>query len=259
MNSFSLALFNHAFVGTDGGGLIAGILLGLILGITAVGGFFYLFTRRHLQRSVVRRSSIRSRKLAVELPETWLAVHCANPRAVQDALRLNNARPCSCQEGMQSQDDNHLFITPPVRGWTLVVGPGLPVPERDVDEIYHLLVRLSLSLGEVCYFHSRTALDHHAWGNAVLGRIQRGYAWTDGCLWNQGKVTKAENDLKLDLSPIGRTLEELTFTERQNLTDNTTRLQELASRWSVSPIHLRELPANFHVGIAGELKVIPRN
>ncbi|MSR67130.1 MAG: hypothetical protein EXS24_07140 [Pedosphaera sp.] len=258
MNSFSLALFNHAFVGAVGEDLIPGILLGLVFGIAAVAGFFYLFTRRHL-KLIAAPKPPRPRKLTVDLPETWLAIHCANPKAVQEALSLNNARACSCQEGFNTQNENHLFIPPPLRGWTLVIGPGLPVPERDVDEVFHLLVRLSLSLGEVCYFHSRPAFGHHAWGNAVLGRIQRGYAWSDGCLWNQGKVTAAENDLGLDLSPVGRTLEELTFVERQNLADNTARLQQLASRWSVSPVHLQELPANIRAGIAGELNPIPRN
>lgn len=64
-------------------------------------------------------------------PETWLAVKSRNLLGVQEALSLHNPRPCSWLEGFTNADT--LFVAPPVKGWILVTGRGLPIPSEDVD------------------------------------------------------------------------------------------------------------------------------
>src|SRR5690242_770798 len=59
-------------------------------------------------------------------PSSWLAVKSPNLQAVQSALGLHNAKPCSWIEGLAG--DERLFIAPPVKGWIIVLGSGLPEP-----------------------------------------------------------------------------------------------------------------------------------
>src|SRR5256885_14182306 len=46
-------------------------------------------------------------------PSSWLAIKSRNLRAVQSALGLHNAKPCSWIEGLAGEEK--LFIAPPVK------------------------------------------------------------------------------------------------------------------------------------------------
>src|SRR5258707_4754138 len=50
----------------------------------------------------------------ISRPSSWLAIKSRNLRAVQSALGLHNAKPCSWLEGFAG--DAKLFIAPPVKG-----------------------------------------------------------------------------------------------------------------------------------------------
>src|SRR4051812_12134046 len=62
-------------------------------------------------------------------PSSWLAIKSRNLKAVQSALGLHNAKPCSWIEGLAG--DEKLFIAPPIKGWIIVLGSGLPEPSDD--------------------------------------------------------------------------------------------------------------------------------
>src|SRR5262245_38195411 len=61
---------------------------------------------------------------AFRRPGCWIAVKSRNVLAVQSALGLHNVRPCSWFEGLAAEEK--VFISPPVQGWILVMGCGLP-------------------------------------------------------------------------------------------------------------------------------------
>src|SRR5947207_518256 len=63
-------------------------------------------------------------------PASWLVIKSRNLLAVQSALGLHNPKPCSWSEGVAGE--KKLFISPPVKGWILVIGSGLPEPSEDV-------------------------------------------------------------------------------------------------------------------------------
>src|ERR1041385_7685818 len=83
-------------------------------------------------------------------PGCWLAIRSRSLAAVQEALELNNAKPCSWSEGLSGE--GQLFISPPVNGWVFVVGAGLPDPGEDVDVCFRFLVELSRRVGQVQFF-----------------------------------------------------------------------------------------------------------
>src|SRR5438309_7798622 len=72
-------------------------------------------------------------------PARWLAIRSSSPAAAQSALGLHNAKPSSWGEGLSKLTEHALFISPPIEGWLLVMGPGLPDPSEDIDECYRFI------------------------------------------------------------------------------------------------------------------------
>ena len=196
------------------------------------------------------------RKSLFEQPCRWLAIKGNHPAAVRDALHLHAPMPCSWEEGLIEAREHKLFISPPVSGWILVVGSSLPDPTGDVDECYHFLTNLSRKLGQIQFFSTNRALNHHAWALIDRGRVFRGYAWAGETLWNQGSQTAAEKDLKLACLDYGAAVD---FTQSDLPGQTTERVPMLASRWSVDPSSIDERQFKNAFGISGELFHSKRN
>jgi len=182
-------------------------------------------------------------------PSSWLAIRSRDMVAVQIALGLRNAKPCSWAEGLVSA--RRLFIAPPVNGWTLVFGSGLPDPGDDVDGAFRFLRELSRKLGHVQFFQAEPLLQHHAWVMAEFGRIVRAYAWAGATVWNQGVKTSAETALGVKCFAYGEIPSADEWTIAEFIVANVEKVPQIARRWSLDPaeIDLRTL-ANAQ-GIAG--------
>lgn len=182
-------------------------------------------------------------------PTTWLAVRCRSAHAVQIALGLNNVQPCTWSEGLS--DDDKLFIAPPVKGWVLIIGSGLPDPADDVDACFRFLTGLSHKLGQVQFFIANRVLGHHAWVRVEAGRVVRGYAWAGKTIWNQGSDTRAEAEFGLKCFPYFESPDQML-----NLSDmaftNVEKVSQLAAYWSIDPGSVDESLFEHAYGIAGE-------
>ena len=220
---------------------VAWIMLGLFLGILLVAGVFLLLAKRHLRKRrgqhSVNGTGTPAQSLApsMNLPNCWLAIRSVNTAAIQQALELGNTQRCTWAEGVAASEGGRLFITPPVQGWTLVMGAPLPSPEEDADLCFHFLVHLSHELGHVQFFSHNAALSHHAWVRAHNGHIERAYAWAGETLWHQGTVTSAETLLRLRHHPYGQSLEDLPYGDLPGLAHNTEMVPLLAAHWGVDP------------------------
>jgi hypothetical protein len=184
-----------------------------------------------------------------EQPSRWLAVKANDPSVVQAAFHLNRPTACSWEEGLAEAREDKLFISPPVSGWVLVVGPGLPEPAEDVDLCYRFLTELSRKLGHVQFFSASRVVNYHCWALLERGHVYRAYAWAGETLWNQGPVTAAERDLGLVCFGYGT--EQNPFAIRDVLTANSDNVNQLAARWSVDPCASSPAMLNAR-GIVGE-------
>jgi hypothetical protein len=184
-------------------------------------------------------------------PNCWLTVRSRSLLAVQSALGLNNPKPCSWLEGLA--DDDRLFIAPPVKGWILVLGSGLPDPSDDVDACFRFVVDLSRKLGQVQFFSASRILHYHAWVQADGGRILRAYAWAGRTLWKQGTQTRAEKELDLKCFDYAETAERVSFNQPDLIATNADKVPLLAARWSLDPARIEERFLEKERGIAGEL------
>src|SRR5215469_73847 len=168
-----------------------------------------------------------------EQPGAWLAIKCRSPLSVQSALGLHNPKPCSWLQGMAGEEK--LFIAPPVKGWILVMGSGLPEPDADVDVCFRFLMELSRRLGQVQFFSANRVVHSHAWVKAEGGRIVRAYAWSGKTLWCQGQMTSPERELGLQCYSYFEQPDLRAFGQPNTPALNVEKVALLASRWSIDP------------------------
>lgn len=240
-------------------------LLGVVLGGGI--GMFYL-ARRHVRsqhwsgerlaieqaawaQQLSRYTFVPYHPIQAHRPARWLAIRSRDTQAVQLALGLHNARPCSWSEGIFAA--RSLFITPPVNGWTLVFGAGLPIPDDDVDACYRFLRTLSRKLGHVQFFQADQVLQHHAWARVESGRVVRAYAWAGTTLWHQGVKTSAEIALRMNCFGYGENHGGDDWTVADHLVANVEKVPQLAQRWSLDPAEIDGHLLARQPGIAGNV------
>jgi len=187
----------------------------------------------------------------------WLAIRSRAPEAVIEALRLIEPTPCNWNSGVGTVYDDrlgasHVFVTPPVHGWTFVIGLPLPHPvgRGFVDKCTPLLVDLGGRFTEVQYFFSYPPIDFYAWARVCDGRLVRAFAVTDeGIAWNKGRTTREERGLGLKLFEL-RGVEGRKGDAGGELILHPTEdhVMRLAHRWSLDPTTLNAASATVDLG-----------
>ena len=183
-------------------------------------------------------------------PAVWLAARTSDPKTVQAALGMNSPTPCSWTEGMKGARE--YFIGPPVNGWIIVTGSGLPNPSSDVDECFRILTALSRKIGQVQFFQADRVLHHHAWARAEDGVVTRAYAWAGETIWNQGAKTPAETALSMICFGYGEDPNADLWAAVEWTAANVGKVPLLAARWSLDPARISPRTLNYAKGIAGE-------
>jgi hypothetical protein len=136
----------------------------------------------------------------------WVAVRTRDTARLINVLGLDAVRSVGWSKGIAAVYDDRVgltrvFITPPVDGWSFVVGFGLPLPMGDayVDKASGLIECLSDAFGAVAYFVSCPGLDFFGWARAEDGRLLRSFAvGREGAVWNRGAVTEDERAIAPD-------------------------------------------------------------
>jgi hypothetical protein len=158
----------------------------------------------------IRLDDVPDRPRALGRDTAWLAVRSEDTAAVATALGLSRLRPANWTSGVGAIYDSEIssalvFITPPVKGWTIVAGEPLPLPAGDafVDKMTPLLRRLGTQFPAVQFFASYPIIDFYAWARFEKSRRVRAFAVGDGeLIWNAGKASQEERQLGLSLIEI---------------------------------------------------------
>ncbi len=138
---------------------------------------------------------------------SWIAVLCSDTEAVLDALEIKGETASNWNNGIGTVYDHwlgpdHVFVSPPVDGWTFVISVGLPHPVSFgyVDKCTPLLAKLAREFVDVQYYFSYPALRFFSWVRFRDGRLLRAFASTDeGVIWSKGQASRAEQALGLKL------------------------------------------------------------
>jgi hypothetical protein len=190
---------------------------------------------------------------------SWIAIRTRDTASVLAALELQEgAEPANWRTGLGAAYDPvigaaRVFVSPPVNGWTLVVGQALPNPSsrRFVDKTLPLLEALGRDFVEVQYFASYPDLDFFAWARVIENRLVRAFAINDeGVVWNKGRPTREELALGLkrfDMRGVrgrkGDTGDEIV------LYPTEAHMMHLALKWSLDPTRLSSVDAGPSLGV----------
>ena len=177
----------------------------------------------------------------------WLAVRTEDADDLIHALGLIDATPANWRAGTSTVYEpslraTRLFVSPPVRGWTLVAGLPLPHPVKApfVDKCRPLLEGLSARYGEAHYFVTDTVVDLHAWLRASSGTLTRGYAVIDAeVVLDVGRPGRDERRLGLSHFEIRGVMERSgDIGGGLMMSPTAEHVLKLAGQWSVDPTSL---------------------
>ncbi|HEY6185666.1 MAG TPA: hypothetical protein VIW67_25725 [Terriglobales bacterium] len=175
----------------------------------------------------------------------WFAVLSNDGQRIASELRLQNIRLSNWAEGLKaSLQDNWVFISPQVGGWSLVVGDSLPSPPR--DECLGLLTDLSMVFKEAQCFGTEDVTELHSWARAENGRLRRAYAFSGeqgAVLWDRGPLTQEEGDLGLFFPEAGIL----------SHSPDSASVFRIAGLWSLDPSRLDEFDCVRGVGQLGQV------
>ena len=179
----------------------------------------------------------------------WLAIRSRDTLGVMEALGIAEALPCNWNSGIGTVYDHklgesYIYVTPPVNGWTFVVGLPLPHPvgRSFADKCTPLLVSLGGRFTEVQYFFTYPPLDFFAWARMQDGRLVRAFAIGDeGLVWSKGKTTREERALGLKLFELRGVKGRRGDAGGEMILHPTEdHVMRIAQAWSLNPVRLEE-------------------
>lgn len=207
------------------------------------------------------------RPVAFGYQMAWLAIRSRDTAAIVEALALEDCRYCSWNSGIGTVYDprlgqNQVFVSPPVNGWTFVVGLPLPQPmgRSFVDKAMPLLLDLGQKFVEVQLFVAFPPVDLFAWARVIDGRIVRAFAMGDeGIIWNRGKTTREERALGLKLFELRGVRDRRGDAGGKLILHPTeNHVMQVAQKWSLDPTKLEAKSAPDGLGLIARSPVVWR-
>ncbi len=232
------------------------IIIAILLVLTIATAAYRLAPR--IAPGRVLFDSTPDRPAAFGYKMAWLAVRTRDTNRVIDVLGLQDPQPCNWNSGIGTVYDDRLgetrvFVTPPVNGWTFVVGLPLPYPvgRNFVDKCTPMLLELGGEFVEVQYYFSYPLIDFFAWARIIDGKLVRAFAiGDDGIIWNKGKPTKDEKGLGLKLFELRGVRERFGDAGGELILYPTEEhVMRLASRWSLDPTRVDAAPVPSATGL----------
>jgi hypothetical protein len=187
----------------------------------------------------------------------WIAVKSPDTEQIADRLTLKNRTPCNWKAGIENGyldgDESPVFLSPPVRGWSLLVGRGaLPNPETHHDELVELLNRLSETFGEACFFGTMRITEFAAWFRSKEGQMIRKFLFAGDVIYDEGERIGIESEVAYTDYDYDSNKEKTE--KRDEYCGDEDWVMQIAADWSLDPTKLhRHKKTSKAVGILGYL------
>lgn len=139
----------------------------------------------------------------------WLAIKNTTPEEIIGKVSLPKAHTISWNEGIDTIYENHgnisaLFITPQIRGWSLIAGWycfDFHAKEGKLEKLKGRMAELSAIFEEVQAFATHRVSEYHHWLLAKNEKVERCFAYvgeSGKVLCNEGTLTDAEKHFSWD-------------------------------------------------------------
>lgn len=234
------------------------VAIAIMVALTTIIAGLLLAPRTMKRAPALQATADRPRAFGYKM--SWLAIRTTSTPDVIEALGLTDLTVANWQSGIGAAysdvlGNTHVFISPPVQGWTFVVGLPLPPPLglRFHDACSPFLLGLGGRFNDVQYFFSYPPIDYFAWARVIDGRLVRSFAASDeGVIWSKGRTTTAERTLGLRLFDL-RGVEGRQGDAGGHLVLHPTEdhVMRLAAAWSLDPTRIETVPARASSGYVG--------
>lgn len=190
----------------------------------------------------------------------WLAIRTEHTVSVVEHLQLVSPRLENWSKGLKTVadprcGDTQVFVSPPVQGWTFVIGLALPQPmgAHFDDKVTPLLAHLKRAFPDVQYYLNYPLFDYFSWQRCRDGRFVRVFAATDeGVVANKGAPTAEERALGLKLFELRGVRDRRGDAGGELLLHPTEEhVLMLAGAWSLDPTRLEAAVLAEGVGYIG--------
>lgn len=238
--------------------MLMALTIGIMIGATVIVAAKVLAPRMADGRLIFDLRPDTPRSFGYKM--AWIAIRTRDTERVIEILRLDDVRQANWSTGLgtvysEQHGEQFIFVTPPVNGWTFIVGLPLPHPlgRSFIDKSTPLIRELGEQFIEAHYYFSYPPIDYYAWARVVDGKLIRAFAIGDeGVLWNEGKPSKEERALGLKLFELrgvrgrrGDAGGELVLYPTEE------HVMHLASKWSIDPTRLEKVPSSPALGFIG--------
>lgn len=169
----------------------------------------------------------------------WFAVKTTDKKRLAELLQLSNVSECNWRVGISKAYEGSVFISPPVDGWTLACGWGLPYGDskESIAEVKKTVQLLSKEFGDAQFFCTHRVTEYHCWIKAKNGQVERVYSFSGESGENiiEGEPTAVEQKMKL-INTLSAEAKDDAYYEREDIVwPNEETVMKIAKHWSVDP------------------------
>ena len=211
------------------------------------------------ENSFVVSDTIEDKPISFGYKCTWFAIKTTDQEKVAQTLGLRKITRSNWKTGLENAYNNSVFITPPVDGWILAVGWGLPHADSKeaLEKVTNLANILSKEFGEAQFFFKHRVTEYHCWLKSIKGKSERIYSYVGEQGENiaiSGNTTKDEKKYNL-VNTLSDEAKSDDYFDRDDLVyPDEDLVMEIAGAWSINPTLLEKNKNVTGMGLLGTLK-----
>lgn len=172
----------------------------------------------------------------------WFSIPTEDTQKILQTFEFSDVTPANWASGVQAvyMDSKRAFVTPPVDGWTFVLGTGFPIfgTGEQTREFLAYIDALTEHFPTLYYFGTHRVVDFHAWLKVTGQKLDRAYAYlgeSSETLCDKGVKTQDEENLGFrffdELSPES---DEEGYFERKDLRyPDEEDVMKISSAWTI--------------------------
>lgn len=184
----------------------------------------------------------------------WAAVKTTETEKLLNVLNLEKLEKANWADGLAKGNNGYVFVFPPIEGWILIYGWGLPAPDapNGIKASNKLLNQLSKSFGEAQLFGNHPVSSAAFWMKSVNGVVERLYCIADGTSFIGGNPTPVEAPWAL-LDTNSKEADSAAYWDSMVYPD-AEHVLEVAESWSLNPMNLEKYKGVGEFGHTGMLR-----